>query len=90
VKNICSALRQQGRLTGTEDRWNPLKTNCGILSQIPESSPIFTSKLHDKTIGRKGVVTSAQAGVATKIFYFSLTTTAFVFVLMLLLTGLHP
>jgi hypothetical protein len=32
----------------------------------------------------------ALRGVATKAFYFSLVAAAFVFVSMLLLTGLHP
>jgi hypothetical protein len=37
-------------------------------------------------------MTSALAlrGVATKVFYFSLVATVFVFISMLLLTGLHP
>jgi|SwirhirootsSR2_FD_contig_21_14188391_length_250_multi_3_in_0_out_0_1 hypothetical protein len=37
-------------------------------------------------------MTSAQAvgGVTTKVFYFSLVAAVFVFVSMLLLTGLHP
>jgi hypothetical protein len=32
----------------------------------------------------------ALADVATKVVYFSLTAAAFIFVSMLLLTGLHP
>ncbi len=32
----------------------------------------------------------ALRGVATKVFYFSLVATVFVFISMLLLTGLHP
>jgi hypothetical protein len=37
-------------------------------------------------------MTSARAlpGVATKVLYFSLAATAFIFVSMILLTGLHP
>jgi hypothetical protein len=34
--------------------------------------------------------TQAHPGVAIKIFYFSLAATVFVFVSMLLMTGLHP
>ena len=32
----------------------------------------------------------ARAGLVTKVIYFSLAVAAFVFVSMLLLTGLHP
>jgi hypothetical protein len=32
----------------------------------------------------------ARPGVATKVVYFSLAATVFIFVSMLLLTGLHP
>jgi hypothetical protein len=49
-------------------------------------------KLHHATIAGGLVMTRAQArsGVATKVVYFSLAATVFVFVSMLLMTGLHP
>jgi hypothetical protein len=64
-------------------------------SKLPHRTPYvhtWGKKLHHATFVGRSVMTSTQAhpGVAIKIFYFSLAATVFVFVSMLLMTGLHP
>jgi hypothetical protein len=63
--------------------------NCAVKSHI---SIYIAQKINHATIVGRSVMAAEYvlADVATKVAYFSLTAVAFVFVSMLLLTGLHP
>ena len=86
------------KLVGIVSRANILQALASATKKTPILATTDDSELRRKVVSRlasepwRPTMTTgyALADVATKVAYFSLTAAAFIFVSMLLLTGLHP